>query len=99
MSATPVPPPLSPTAGPEDPSIRLAEVETSTIMDIRAPYDASIPAEVANAVTEAHAWQASAQPVMDSAAGYGSDGYTVSQPDLDHDSEWPADVSFPHQGP
>ena len=49
MSATSVPPNLSPTAGPEDPSIRLAEVETSTIMDIQAPYDASIPAEVAAA--------------------------------------------------
>ena len=99
MSATSVPPNLSPTAGPEDPSIRLADVETSTIMDIRAPYDASIPAEVATAEAEAHAWQQQGGAMMDSAAGYGSAGYTVTPPDLDNDADWPSDVSFPHQGP
>jgi hypothetical protein len=91
--------PIPPTAGPEDPSIRLAEVETSTIMEIQAPLDATIPAEFDNAAKEAHAWQQQGSTMMDSPAGYGSSGYTVYQPDLDNDSDWPISMNFPHQGP
>ena len=43
MSAASVPPPLSPTAGPEDPSVRLSDVETGTIMEIQAPLHGSVP--------------------------------------------------------
>jgi hypothetical protein len=95
-----VPSPMSPVAGPEDPSIRLAEVETATTTPIEAPsIEAFVSAEFDTSIAEAKAWQANAVPVMDSAPGYGTGGYTIYQPDLDHDNEWPLNMSFPHQGP
>lgn len=67
--------------------------------DIQAPMDASIPGELATSEAEAHAWQQSGSAMMDSAQGFGSAGYTVTQPDLDNDNDWPVSVDFPHQGP
>jgi len=67
--------------------------------NIEAPLDASIPGEFDVSMAEAHGWQQAGASMMDSAAGYGSAGYTVIQPDLDNDSDWPMDPSFPHQGP
>lgn len=99
MSATSVPPNLSPTAGPEDPSIRLAEVETSTIMDIQAPYDASIPAEVAAAEQAGKAWCAGAAEWATSPQGAGLGGFSLGYEDPDNDADWPASLNVPHQGP
>ncbi len=67
--------------------------------EIQAPMDASIPGEFDTSVAEAHAWQDQAKTMMDSAAGYGQDGYTITMPDLDGDADWPVNPSFPHQGP
>ena len=97
MSATSVPPPLSPTAGPEDPSVRLADVETGTIMEIQAPYDGSIPGEVAAAVSAGNAWCAGAAEWADSPQGAGLGGFTLESPAAADD--WPTGMSFPHQGP
>jgi len=97
MSATPVPDPLSPTAGPEDPSVRLADVETGTIMDIRAPYDASIPGEVAAATSAGEAWCAGAAQWSDSPQGAGLGGFSLDSPAAADD--WPTAMPFGHQGP
>jgi len=67
--------------------------------DIQAPMDSTIPGEFDTSMAEAHGWQDQSKPMMDSPAGFGSSGYTVIQPDLDGDSDWPMDPSFPHQGP
>jgi hypothetical protein len=68
--------------------------------NIEAPSEqASCAAEMNTANAEAHAWQGQAMPMMDSAAGFGSGGHNVLMPDMDGDSDWPADVSFGHQGP
>ena len=97
MSAASVPPPLPPTAGPEDPSVRLSEVESGTIMEIQAPYDGSIPGEVAAAVSAGNAWCAGAAKWADSAQGAGLGGFSLDSPEAADD--WPTGMSFPHQGP
>jgi hypothetical protein len=97
MSATPTPPPLSPTAGPEDPSVRLSEVDTGTIMDIQAPYDGSIPGEVAAAVSAGEAWCAGGAQWADSPQGAGLGGFTLDCPPAADD--WPTGMNVPHQGP
>ena len=91
------PNPMSPTAGPEDPSIRLSEVDTATIMDIRAPYDASIPGEVAAATAAGEAWCAGAAVWADSPQGAGLGGFSLDSPAAADD--WPTSMNVPHQGP
>jgi hypothetical protein len=91
------PPAMSPTSGPEDPSIRLAEVETATIMEIVAPYDASIPGEVAAAVSAGDAWCAGAAEWADSPQGAGLGGFSLDSPQAADD--WPTGMPFSHQGP
>ena len=93
------PSPMSPTAGPEDPSIRLAEVEASTGTDIQAPYDSSIAGEAAAAESAGKAWCADGGQMWHSAQGYGSGGVTIGYQDSDNDADWPVNMSFPHQGP
>ena len=91
------PPPMSPTAGPEDPSIRLAEVQGATTTDIQAPLDSSIPGEAAAAESAGDAWCAEGGTLWHSPQGGMSGGYTIGAPEAADD--WPTDVSFPHQGP
>ena len=91
------PPAMSPTSGPEDPSVRLADVETSTIMEIVAPADGSIPGEFAAATSAGNAWCAGASEWADSAQGAGLGGFTLDSPQAADD--WPTGMSFSHQGP
>lgn len=93
------PSPMSPTAGPEDPSIRLAEVETATTTDIQAPYDASIPGELASAESAGNAWCADGGALWQSPQGAMSGGHSIGYQDSDNDADWPVNMSFPHQGP
>ena len=93
------PSPMSPTAGPEDPSIRLAEVEASTTTDIQAPPDGSIPAEFASAESAGNAWCAEGGTLWHSPQGAMSGGYEIGYQDSDGDADWPTGMSFPHQGP
>jgi hypothetical protein len=101
MSATFVPDPVSPRDGPEDPSIRLAEVMTSTIMEIEAPsIEAAVTAEFDGATAAGKDWAAQAGKVLESPQGFGSEGYMISLPDPDHDEPWSSEsMMFPHQGP
>lgn len=93
--------PIPPTAGAMagTPAEKLAGAPTGTPMDIRAPYDDSIPGEMAAAVEAGKAWNAAAGELWHSEAGFGSGGFTIAQEDPDGDAEWPTDVSFPHAGP
>lgn len=91
--------PIPPTAGPEDPSIRLAEVETSTIMEIQAPLP-DLSGITAEAVSAGEAWQAGGAAWADSPQGAGLGGWTLGG---DHpsgaDGDWPASMAFEHDGP
>jgi hypothetical protein len=94
-----VPPPLSPTAGPEDPSVRLSDVDTGTIMEIQAPLP-DLSGIVAEAVSAGEAWQSGAAAWADSPQGAGLGGWSLAG---DHpsgaDGDWPDSMAFPHQGP
>jgi hypothetical protein len=91
--------PIPPTSGPEDPSIRLAEVETSTIMEIQAPLP-DLSGITAEAVSAGEAWQRGGADWADSPQGAGLGGWTLGG---DHpagaDGDWPDSMSFPHDGP
>ena len=99
MSAASVPPPLSPTAGPEDPSVRLADVETGTIMDIQAPLP-DLSGMTAAAVSTGEAWCAGAAEWAVSPQGAGGGGFTLAGGHPSGaDGDWPDSMSFPHDGP
>jgi hypothetical protein len=87
--------PIPPTSGPEDPSIRLAEVETSTIMEIEAPLP-DLSAMTENAVSAGKAWCAGASEWATSPQGAGEGGFTLGGATA---GEWDSNVSFPHEGP
>lgn len=95
MSATSVPPPLSPAAGPEDPSVRLSDVDTGTIMEIQAPLP-DLSGMTAAAQSAGEAWCAGAAEWAASPQGAGSGGFTLGGATA---GEWDSNVSFPHQGP
>lgn len=91
--------PIPPTSGPEDPSIRLAEVETSTIMEIQAPLP-DLSAMAAEAESVGKAWCASAADWAESPQGAGSGGFTLAGGHPSGaDGDWPDSMAFPHQGP
>ena len=91
------PPAMSPTSGPEDPSVRLADVETATIMEIMASADGSIPGEFDAATSAGNAWCAGASEWADSPQGAGLGGFSLDSPAAADD--WPTGMSFSHQGP
>ena len=93
-----VPPPTDgPVVAAPAPAVNIAYQDASSPMPQAAPYDASIPGEYAAAMAQGEAWNASARPLWDSAAGYGSGGFQITAPAAADD--WPTGMMFPHQGP
>jgi hypothetical protein len=96
MAADAVPNPMSPTAGPEDPSVRLADVMGSTTTNIQAPLE-DLSGATAAAVSAGEAWCAGAADWVASAQGAGSGGFALG--DDGATGEWDSDMPFSHQGP
>ena len=92
---SPMPPAAGAMAGTAEE--RYAAVDPSTPMDIQAPYDASIPGEVADAVSAGKAWCDGAAEWADSPQGAGLGGFSLESPQAADD--WPTGMSFSHQGP
>ena len=78
---------------------KLAAVDASSPADIQAPYDSSIPGEVAAAEQAGNAWCAGAAEWAASPQGAGLGGFSLGYEDPDNDADWPASLNVPHQGP
>jgi hypothetical protein len=103
MSATSVPSPLSPTASGTEvvAESRTVEQMPATSTDIQAPSQvAAVTAEFDGATSAGKQWAAQAGQLLESPQGFGSEGYTITMPDPDHDEPFSSmDMMFPHQGP
>lgn len=91
--------PLPPTDGMTPVGDRNGEQGPVQAMDLQAPLP-DLSSMAAEAKSAGDAWSAGAATWADSPQGDGLEGYTLTG---DHpsgaDGDWPADVSFDHQGP
>ncbi len=93
---------LPPTEGPVGDGTaqeRLSAQDAGVPPGILAPLE-DLTGITAGAEAAGNAWQESIGPLLDSPAGYGSDGFEIEG---DHptgaDGNWPSSMAFEHEGP
>jgi hypothetical protein len=94
---------LPPTDGPvvaaPAPAVNIANQDPGVPMEIIAEHP-DLSAIAAAAVANGHQWEQGIAPLLDSAQGFGSAGFSISGGNAaGADGNWPTNVDFPHQGP